>query len=100
MKKVPHWIKKVIAFTQLFPCAETRNRILDELISGEFDLQEFEQLCRDCHFAYDDKGNQISEPNYGAFFNQWEAVEAAGKYGNIESMQGILHRVLSSADQN
>lgn len=92
-KKVPVWMQKVLYFTQIFPCADTRNEILNELISGEFDKAKFDQMCRDCHFAYNENGSQITgyENNHGAFFNQYEAIEAAGKNGIIKSLQGIIH---------
>ncbi len=96
MKKVPHWIMKVIAFTQKFPNAELRNKLLDQLISGKFDYVEFEQLCKDCHLAFNQYGNRIDEPECGAFFNQWEAIAAAGKTGTIKNMQGVLHEIFNN----
>lgn len=93
MKKAPVWIRKVVYFTQRFPCAEERNRLLDEIASGAFDYAGFDKICREYHLAFDDNGNQISnkEYNYGAFYNKWEAINAAGKSGTIKSMQRVLH---------
>jgi len=98
-KKVPVWIQKVIYFTQIFPCADTRSEILSELISGEFDKLKFDNLCMNCHFAYDERGIKITgyEYNYGAFFNQYEAIEAAGKNGTIKSLQGVLHEKFNNS---
>ena len=90
MKKVPHWIKKVVAFTQLFPDAEIRNHLLDELITGQFDYEKFDALCREYHIAYSQPDKLHA--NQTACSNQWEAVEVAGQSGVIESMQGVLHR--------
>ena len=80
-------MRRVIKFTQVFPDAEIRNNLLNELISGTFDYEAFNTLCKECHLAYDSNGNRIE----GAYMNQWEAIEAAGKNGSIRNMQGILN---------
>ena len=95
MRKVPKWMQQVICFTQNFPCADTRNRLLTELLSGQFDHERFERMCRDCHIAFDGDEQMLEEPNQGAFFNRAEAIRAAGHAGRIESMQGVLHILLN-----
>ena len=97
MKKVPHWIQKVIYFTQKFNNAEIRNELLDELITGKFDNDKFVQLCKDCHIAFYINGMQIKDDSScGAYLNKWEAIEAAGKEGTIKSMQGVLHEYFNN----
>ena len=43
-KKVPNWICDVIEYTQRIDCADTRNYILDEIISGSFDTKELRDI--------------------------------------------------------
>lgn len=95
-KKVPIWIKKVIVFTQKFPDAELRNELLDELSSTNFDIHKFDSLCKNCHLAFNKYGNQILEPNNGAFYNLWEAIQVAGKEGSVKNMQGVLHDIFNN----
>ncbi len=40
---VPKWISNVLSFAQKYPCLVTRNKILNELISGEFNRDKFKK---------------------------------------------------------
>ncbi|GIV43900.1 MAG: hypothetical protein KatS3mg035_1023 [Bacteroidia bacterium] len=92
MKKVPTWIRKVIAFCNKYPCADTREKLMNELESGSFDYDSFVRLCRDSHIAFYENGVQHEE----AFSNKWEAIEAVGKNGRVQSMQGVLHEIFNN----
>lgn len=98
MKKVPVWIRKVIAFSNRFPCADTREELMAQLESGNFDYASFESLCKNSHLAFDKNGIQDTDGGngYGAFDNKWDAVEAAGENGTIKSMQGVLHDIFNN----
>jgi len=91
MKRVPKWMQRVLCFVRHFPCPATRDRLLDELMSGNFDENRFVEMCRSYHIAFDENDRMIDYPNYGAFFNQNEAIRAAGRTGSVKSMQGVLH---------
>jgi len=46
MKKVPHWIQKVIFASQHVWCADARNQLLNNMIEGNFDYLQFDRWCR------------------------------------------------------
>lgn len=73
MKKVPMWIRKVILFTQEYPCADTRNDILNELISGNFDLEEHKNRVK--NYCFSDNGQDIE-----TFPNELAAINSGKKY--------------------
>lgn len=98
MKKVSVWIRKVLAFCSNFPCADTREELLRELESGSFDLEHFEELCRNSYIAYHENGvmDYSGGNGYGAFDNPCEAIEAVGKNGTVKNMQNVLHEIFNN----
>ena len=77
MKKVPKWIREVLYFSNVFPCADTRLDIIEELMSGQFDYEEFKDLIKDSY-----RNRQECE----AAHNQFEALES----GCNESMAEVM----------
>jgi hypothetical protein len=45
MKKVPYWIQKVILASQKVWCADTRNFLLNQMIEGNFNYDNFKTQC-------------------------------------------------------
>lgn len=84
MKKVPHWIQKVIFVSQAIYCADARNRLLNDIISGEFDMDEFYVFCKNTYNIKVD-GKPDTANNY------YEAIERCDKNFEPINMQRLLN---------
>jgi hypothetical protein len=84
MKKVPHWIQKVIFASQKVWCADARNDLLDRMISGNFNYPEFQEWCKNTHNIQID-GNLETAHNY------WEAIELCDKDFKPISIQRLIN---------
>lgn len=83
MKKVPRWTRKVLFVSQKIWCEDARNKLLDDMISGNFDIDEFNKYCRN---TYNIKvGGKITTAS-----NYWEAIDLCDKDFEPINMQRLL----------
>ena len=67
-------------FTQRFPCAETRNYILNKIIDGTFDYHgEYKGMVKNCCFSAD-------VGCYCVYDNEYEAKNSGKSYIKMASL--------------
>lgn len=85
MKKVPHWIQKVIYASQVVWCGDARNHLLNSMIGGNFDYADFNEWCR---VTYNIMFNGVPTTATG----YWDAVQLCDKNFEPINIQRLINQ--------